>query len=51
MCESGCEIFSRKHRFIPNVRMYTILINGRCKIVRIDMAKRVFSGKRERARD
>ncbi|KDP34392.1 hypothetical protein JCGZ_12786 [Jatropha curcas] len=35
------EIFNkRKYRFSPNVRMYTILIYGWCKIGRIDMAER-----------
>ncbi|EEF50010.1 pentatricopeptide repeat-containing protein At2g13420, mitochondrial [Ricinus communis] len=35
------EVFNkRKFRFLPNVRIYTVLIYGWCKIGRIDMAER-----------
>uniref|UniRef100_A0A2P2MGW8 Pentatricopeptide repeat-containing protein n=1 Tax=Rhizophora mucronata TaxID=61149 RepID=A0A2P2MGW8_RHIMU len=46
LCKYGCvkvavEIFNqRKCGFRPNVRMYTILIYGWCKVGRIDMAER-----------
>ncbi|XP_050223099.1 pentatricopeptide repeat-containing protein At2g13420, mitochondrial-like [Mercurialis annua] len=46
LCKHGyvkvaVEIFNkRKFRFLPNVRAYTVLIYGWCKIGRIDMAER-----------
>ncbi|XP_065866725.1 pentatricopeptide repeat-containing protein At2g13420, mitochondrial-like [Euphorbia lathyris] len=43
------EIFNkRKFRFSPNVRMYTVLIYGWCKIGRIDMAERFLKEMDER---
>lgn len=45
----GVEIFNkRKHRFSPNVKMYTVLIYGWCKIGRIDMAERFLKETGER---
>ncbi|KAL9393458.1 hypothetical protein Peur_012743 [Populus x canadensis] len=45
----GVEIFNkRKHRFSPNVKMYTVLIYGWCKIGRIDMAERFLKEMGER---
>ncbi|KAF3440621.1 hypothetical protein FNV43_RR18905 [Rhamnella rubrinervis] len=35
------EVFNkRKHEFVPDVKMYTVLIYGWCKIGRMDMAER-----------
>ncbi|KAJ6737284.1 hypothetical protein OIU85_019357 [Salix viminalis] len=45
----GVDIFNkRKHRFSPNVKMYTVLIYGWCKIGRIDMAERFLKEMGER---